>query len=67
MATEEGVPTANQVSDAFVEQYFQIIEQSPEEARKLYDDASVVTRPGPDGTMISFESVEVIFEQSLLL
>uniref|UniRef100_A0A1J3DJT3 Putative G3BP-like protein n=1 Tax=Noccaea caerulescens TaxID=107243 RepID=A0A1J3DJT3_NOCCA len=62
MATEEGVPTANQVSDAFVEQYFQIIEQSPEEARKLYVDASVVTRPGPDGTMISFKSVEAINE-----
>ncbi|CAA7053645.1 unnamed protein product [Microthlaspi erraticum] len=62
MATEEAVPTANQVSDAFVQQYFKIIEQSPENARRLYADASVVTRPGPDGSMISFKSAEAINE-----
>lgn len=59
MATEEGVPLAHEVSDAFVKQYFHILGHMPQEARKLYVDSSVVSRQGPDGTMMSFTSVEV--------
>ncbi|XP_010551370.1 PREDICTED: putative G3BP-like protein [Tarenaya hassleriana] len=65
MASEEGNHPANEVSDAFVKQYFHILEQLPEEARRLYVSDSVVSRPGPDGTMMSFTSLEAINEQIL--
>ncbi|CAH2066322.1 unnamed protein product, partial [Thlaspi arvense] len=61
MATEEIVHAA-EVSKAFLDQYYHIIGIMPEEARKFYVDASVVTRPGPHGTMMSCTSVEAINE-----
>ncbi|KAJ0242805.1 Nuclear transport factor 2 [Hirschfeldia incana] len=60
MATEEGVPNAHQVSEAFVTQYYPLVGKLTHEAHRLYVDASVVSRPGPDGTMISFTSIEDI-------
>ncbi|CAG7893151.1 unnamed protein product [Brassica rapa] len=60
MATEEGVHEAHQVSEAFVEQYYHIVGKVTQEAHKLYVAASVVSRPGPDGTMTSFTSLEAI-------
>ncbi|CAN6844005.1 unnamed protein product [Brassica oleracea] len=60
MATEEGVHEAHQVSEAFVEQYYHIVGKVTQEAHKLYVDASVVSRPGPDGTMTSLTSLEAI-------
>lgn len=60
MATEEGVHEAHQVSEAFVEQYYHIVGKVTQEAHKLYVDASVVSRPGPDGTMTSLTSLEVL-------
>ncbi|XP_009127713.1 nuclear transport factor 2 [Brassica rapa] len=60
MATEEGVHEAHQVSEAFVEQYYHIVGKVSQEAHKLYVAASVVSRPGPDGTMTSFTSLEAI-------
>ncbi|KAL1218485.1 Nuclear transport factor 2 [Cardamine amara subsp. amara] len=66
MATEEGVVSvAKEVSDSFVKQYYLILSQRTTEARRFYVDSSVVSRPGPDGTMISFNSVEAIDEQFL--
>lgn len=60
MATEEAVHPAQEVSEAFLQQYFYLLGHRPHDVRKLYVDASVVSRPGPDGTMMSFNSVEVI-------
>ncbi|CAN8236015.1 unnamed protein product [Cochlearia groenlandica] len=65
MATEEAVHTARDVSDAFVKQYFVILEQMPHVARKLYVDSSVLSRQGPDGSMLSVSSVEAIHEKIL--
>lgn len=60
MATEEGVHEAHKVSEAFVAQYYPIVGKLTHEAHRLYVDASVVSRPGPDGTMLSFTSIEVL-------
>ncbi|VVA94578.1 unnamed protein product [Arabis nemorensis] len=65
MATEEGVPSAHDYASAFVEQYYHIIGQLPQEAFRFYVDASVVSRPRPDGTMMSFTSVEAINKEFL--
>ncbi|KAF8096331.1 hypothetical protein N665_0312s0021 [Sinapis alba] len=60
MATEEGVYEAHQVSEAFVAQYYHLVGKLTHEAHRLYVDASVVSRPAPDGTMMSFTSTEAI-------
>ncbi|KAG2322670.1 hypothetical protein Bca4012_057367 [Brassica carinata] len=64
-AAEEGVvvhhaPPHEAVSEAFVEQYYHIMGNATHEAHRLYVDSSVITRPGPDGTMLSFTSLEAI-------
>ncbi|CAH8348276.1 unnamed protein product [Eruca vesicaria subsp. sativa] len=61
MAAEEGVVyDASQVSEAFVEKYYSIVGTMTHEACKFYADDSLVTRPGPDGTIMSFSSLEAI-------
>ncbi|VVA94577.1 unnamed protein product [Arabis nemorensis] len=60
MTTEAGVPSVHVIADAFVEQYYRIMGQLPQQACRFYVDASVVSRPRPDGTMMSFTSVEAI-------
>ncbi|CAH8327049.1 unnamed protein product [Eruca vesicaria subsp. sativa] len=60
MATEEAVHEAHQVAEAFVDQYYHLVGNLTHEAHRLYVDASVVSRPGPDGTMTSFTSLEAI-------
>lgn len=66
MATEGVVPSAKAISAAFVEQYYHVLRYVPHEAHKLYVDDSVFSRPSPDGTMLSFTSVEVISEHKVL-
>ncbi|KAG2322248.1 hypothetical protein Bca52824_015461 [Brassica carinata] len=56
MAARGGVLDAQ----AFVEEYYRIVGTMAHAAHKLYADASLVTRPGPDGTMMSFSSLEDI-------
>ncbi|KAJ4884244.1 Nuclear transport factor 2 (NTF2) family protein with RNA binding (RRM-RBD-RNP motifs) domain [Raphanus sativus] len=56
MAAEGGVLDAQ----AFVEKYYRIVGTMTHAAHKLYADASLVTRPGPDGTTMSFSSAEAI-------
>ncbi|KAL0700840.1 hypothetical protein Bca4012_056962 [Brassica carinata] len=56
MAARGGVLDAQ----AFVEEYYRIVGTMAHAAHKLYADASLVTRPGPDGTMMSFSSLEAI-------
>ncbi|KAG7589485.1 RNA recognition motif domain [Arabidopsis suecica] len=65
MATEGVVPSAKAISAAFVEQYYYVLSQLPHEAYKLYVADSVFSRPSPDGTMLSFTSVEAINEHIL--
>lgn len=56
-----GSPGAQMVGNAFVEQYYCILHQKPEEVHKFYNDSSVLTRPGPDGVMRSITTVQVSF------
>ncbi|KAF8054468.1 hypothetical protein N665_1329s0003 [Sinapis alba] len=58
--TAEGGVLARQVCEAFVEQYYHIVGTMTNAAHKFYADDSFVTRPGPDGTMMSFSSLEGI-------
>ncbi|EOA33817.1 hypothetical protein CARUB_v10021291mg, partial [Capsella rubella] len=63
MATEEGVRSAQEVSEAFVDQYFLVLRQQPDQASKFYAAGAVVSRPRPDGSMMTFNSNEAINEQ----
>ena len=59
MAAEGGVHCARQVSEAFVEKYYHLVGTTTHAAHKFYGNDSLVTRPGPDGTIMSFPSLEV--------
>ncbi|KAM7278438.1 hypothetical protein ACFE04_005572 [Oxalis oulophora] len=48
------------VGNAFVEQYYTMLHQSPEMVHKFYLDSSVVSRPAPDGTMTSVTTLKDI-------
>ncbi|PIA63155.1 hypothetical protein AQUCO_00200880v1 [Aquilegia coerulea] len=61
MATQTP-PSAQVVGNAFVEQYYQILHQSPELVHRFYTDMSVLSRPGPDGIMTSVKTMQAINE-----
>lgn len=54
-------PSAQIIGNSFVELYYKVLHGEPEEAYRFYKDSSVLTRPGPDGVMTSFTTVEVSF------
>lgn len=67
-AAEEGAPSHEEISEAFVYQYYHIMVNATDEAYRLYVDGSVITRPGgPHGTMLSFTSLQVPIQLLLLL
>lgn len=47
------------VATQFVDQYYKILENSPEFMHKFYTDQSLVTRKGPNGETVSMKTVEV--------
>lgn len=49
------------VATKFVDQYYNILENSPEMMHKFYTEQSLVTRKGPNGEAISMKTVEVSF------
>nr|BAE71310.1 putative ras-GTPase-activating protein SH3-domain binding protein [Trifolium pratense] len=53
MAVSDGVqtPTPQVVGNAFVEQYYSILHQDPDQVHKFYHESSVLSRPEEDGTM----------------
>ncbi|KAL0700841.1 hypothetical protein Bca4012_056963 [Brassica carinata] len=59
MAAERGFLDA-QVSEAFVKHYYRVVGTMTHATHEFYVDGSLVTRPGPDGTMMSFSSLEAI-------
>ncbi|MCL7032203.1 hypothetical protein MKW94_008344 [Papaver nudicaule] len=69
MATETPivVPSAQVVGNAFVEQYYHILHQSPELVFRFYQDLSVLSRPGPDGVMSTVSTMEDINAKILSL
>lgn len=53
------LPRAEVVGNAFVEQYYHILHQSPELVYKFYQDSSVLSRPDSDGVMGSVTTMQV--------
>lgn len=71
-AAEEGAvvhPSHEEISEAFVNQYYHIMVNATDEAYRLYVDGSVITRPGggPHGPMLSFTSLQVPINSQLIV
>ncbi|TVU46559.1 hypothetical protein EJB05_06100, partial [Eragrostis curvula] len=50
------------VSGAFVQQYYHILHNQPEQVHKFYQDSSILARPEPNGTMVSVTTLADINE-----
>lgn len=57
-ATAPG-PSAQVVGNAFVEQYYHILHQSPDQVYRFYQESSMLSRPDPDGSMTSVTTMDV--------
>ncbi|XP_027920326.1 ras GTPase-activating protein-binding protein 2-like isoform X1 [Vigna unguiculata] len=51
MAVSDGSPTPQMVGNAFVEQYYSILHQEPDQVHRFYHESSVLSRPEEDGSM----------------
>ncbi|XP_039026185.1 nuclear transport factor 2-like isoform X2 [Hibiscus syriacus] len=67
MALETATPSAQVVGNAFVEQYYHILYNSPELAHRFYHDSSVLSRPDSNGVMTSVTTMQGINEKILSL
>ena len=52
------------VATAFAEQYYLLVQKSPEIVHKFYNDESILDHPGPDGEMISAMTMQVSIIES---
>ncbi|PPR97846.1 hypothetical protein GOBAR_AA22821 [Gossypium barbadense] len=64
-ATRPATPSAQVVGNAFVEQYYHILYNSPELAHRFYHDSSVISRPDSNGVMTSVTTMQGINEKIL--
>ncbi|KAI8534125.1 hypothetical protein RHMOL_Rhmol10G0064200 [Rhododendron molle] len=53
-------PPAQVIGNAFVEQYYHILHHSPELVHRFYQESSVLSRPEPNGVMMSVTTTEGI-------
>ncbi|XP_065879087.1 nuclear transport factor 2 [Euphorbia lathyris] len=60
-------PSAEVVGNAFVQQYYHILHQSPELVHKFYQDVSLLSRPDSDGTMTTVSTMQAINDKILSL
>ncbi|XWS37262.1 hypothetical protein CRYUN_Cryun19dG0028300 [Craigia yunnanensis] len=71
MAMQEGspahTPSAQVVGNAFVEQYYQILHQSPNLVHRFYQDSSHLSRPDMYGNMTTVTTMQAINEKVLSL
>ncbi|MBA0859121.1 hypothetical protein Goshw_003516 [Gossypium schwendimanii] len=73
MAMQEGspadthTPTAQVVGNAFVEQYYHILHQSPNLVHRFYQDSSCLSRPDMVGNMTTVTTMQAINEKVLSL
>lgn len=58
-ASPASTPSAQVVGNAFVEQYYQILHQSPELVYRFYQESSVLSRPESNGVMTSVTTMPV--------
>ncbi|GAA0168137.1 RNA metabolism protein [Lithospermum erythrorhizon] len=56
-------PGAQVVGNAFVEQYYHILHQSPELVYRFYQDTSMLSRPDPNGVITSVTTTKDINEK----
>lgn len=63
MATQTDVSSsdfsAETVGHAFVSQFYRILHQSPDLVHRFYQDSSAMSRPGPDGTLVTVTAMDV--------
>ncbi|KAF5807290.1 putative Ras GTPase-activating protein-binding protein [Helianthus annuus] len=57
------LPSAQVVGNAFVDQYYHILHQSPELVHKFYQDSSILSRPDTNGLMSSVTTMQAIDEK----
>lgn len=57
--TNGSAPDPKSVGNAFIKQYYSILHDSPQVAHRFYHDISELSRPGPDGQMISVTTSQV--------
>ncbi|KAH1074627.1 hypothetical protein J1N35_026955 [Gossypium stocksii] len=71
MAMQEGnpagTPSAQVVGNAFVEQYYHILHQSPNLVHRFYQDSSCLSRPDMYGNMTTVTTMQAINEKVLSL
>ncbi|KAK8631666.1 hypothetical protein V6N13_028448 [Hibiscus sabdariffa] len=59
------IPSAQVVGNAFVEQYYHVLYNSPDLAHRFYHDSSVISRPDCTGVMTSVTTMQGINEKIL--
>ncbi|PON73625.1 Splicing factor-like protein [Trema orientale] len=64
-ASPPTAPSAQVVGNAFVEQYYHILHQSPELVYRFYQESSVLSRPDSNGIMTSVTTMQGINEKIL--
>ncbi|TYH24434.1 hypothetical protein ES288_A03G091800v1 [Gossypium darwinii] len=71
MAMQEGspvfTPSTQVIGNAFVEQYYHILHQSPNPVHRFYQDSSHLSRPDMDGNMTTVTTLQAINEKVLSL
>lgn len=63
MAAQEGNadPSAQVVGNAFVDQYYHILHQSPGLVHRFYHDSSLLSRPDAEGVMTTVTTMQVSY------
>ena len=56
---DPAAPSSQSVGNAFIQQYYLTLHKSPDMVHKFYGEASVLSRPGPDGEIKSGTTLEV--------
>ncbi|KAI4303740.1 hypothetical protein MLD38_039337 [Melastoma candidum] len=62
-ANPASIPSAEVVGNAFVEQYYHILHQSPGMVHRFYQDSSLLSRPDANGVMSTVTTVQAINEK----
>ncbi|KAF1872910.1 hypothetical protein Lal_00016015 [Lupinus albus] len=57
MAVSDGSPIPQMVGNAFVEQYYSILHQNPDQVHKFYQESSVLSRPEEDSALTTVTTI----------
>ncbi|KAI4964926.1 hypothetical protein ZWY2020_057832 [Hordeum vulgare] len=60
-----GPPHPNVIGNAFAQQYYRVLNGSPEHVHKFYHDESILGRPDSDGALASITTMDAINEHFL--